>query len=117
MLLHATLGAAAPVGVAVLALHVQHGLSAHADEWLRHCEATCRRWAQRGAALSFAARRLEGAPCTGDSIEAWARDARYAALRGLALERGVDLVLLAHHRRDQAETFQLHAQRGGGVAG
>ena len=101
----------------MLALHVHHGLSAHADEWLRHCEATCRRWAQRGAALAFAAHQVEGAPRAGDSVEAWARDARYAALRGLALERGVDLVLLAHHRRDQAETFLLQALRGGGVAG
>jgi tRNA(Ile)-lysidine synthase len=111
------LRAAAPLGVAVFALHVHHGLSIHADAWLRHCEATCRRWSHRGAALAFAACRVEGAPRAGDSVEAWARNARYAALRGLALERGVDLVLLAHHRRDQAETFLLQALRGGGVAG
>jgi len=101
----------------VLALHVHHGLSVHADEWLRHCEATCLRWSRRGAALAFAALRVEGAPRSGDSVEAWARKARYAALRSLALERGVDLVLLGHHRRDQAETFLLQALRGGGVAG
>jgi tRNA(Ile)-lysidine synthase len=34
----------------------------------------------------------------------------------MALEGGIDLVLLAHHRRDQAETFLLQALRGGGVA-
>jgi tRNA(Ile)-lysidine synthase len=34
----------------------------------------------------------------------------------MAIERGVDLVLLGHHRRDQAETFLLQALRGGGVA-
>jgi len=111
------LRAAAPLGVAVLALHVHHGLSAHSDAWLRHCEATCRRWSRRGAALAFAACRVEGAPRAGDSVEAWARGVRYAALRCLALERGVDLVLLAHHRRDQAETFLLQALRGGGIAG
>ena len=38
-------------------------------------------------------------------------------MRELALARGVDLVLLGHHRRDQAETFLLQALRGGGVAG
>nr|HET7859200.1 tRNA lysidine(34) synthetase TilS [Caldimonas sp.] len=115
--MHATLAAAAPLGVAVLALHVHHGLSAHADDWLRHCEATCRRWSRRGAALAFAASRVQGAPGAGDSVEAWARKARYGALRMLALEHGVDLVLLGHHRRDQAETFLLQALRGGGVAG
>ncbi len=34
----------------------------------------------------------------------------------MALDGGADLVLLAHHRRDQAETFLLQALRGGGVA-
>jgi tRNA(Ile)-lysidine synthase len=35
----------------------------------------------------------------------------------MALEHGVSLVLLAHHRRDQAETFLLQALRGAGAAG
>lgn len=34
----------------------------------------------------------------------------------MALAGGVDLVLLGHHRRDQAETFLLQALRSGGVA-
>jgi tRNA(Ile)-lysidine synthase len=58
-LLHATLHAAAAQGVRVIALHVHHGLSPHADAWLAHCAATCRRWAGRGAALGFATTRLE----------------------------------------------------------
>ena len=35
----------------------------------------------------------------------------------MAHELGVDIVLLAHHRRDQAETFVLQALRGAGAAG
>jgi tRNA(Ile)-lysidine synthase len=35
----------------------------------------------------------------------------------MATEAGADLLLLAHHRRDQAETLLLQALRGGGVAG
>jgi tRNA(Ile)-lysidine synthase len=116
-LLHATLAAAREHGLWVAALHVHHGLSPHADEWLRHCESTCRRAAQRGARLRFAAIRLQGHAAPGESVEAWARRERYRALRMMALEQGASIVLLAHHRRDQAETFLLQALRGAGVAG
>src|SRR5205814_322114 len=42
---------------------------------------------------------------------------RYRALRQMAISHGASLVLLAHHRRDQAETFVLQALRSAGVAG
>ncbi len=107
---------AAGLAISVVALHVHHGLSAQADAWLAHADALCRRWARRGLPVVLAARRLDSGPPPGDSVEAWARRARYRALREMAVEHGVDLVLLAHHRRDQAETFLLQALRGGGVA-
>ena len=116
-LLHATLVAAAPLGIDVVALHVHHGLSPHADAWLAHGGATCRRWARAGRPIEFEATRVAGRPDRGDSVEAWARRARYGALREMAVRRGIDLVLLAHHRRDQAETFLLQALRGAGVDG
>ena len=115
-LLHATLLAAEPLGLRVLALHVHHGLSANADVWLDHCAAQCRRWSRRHRRLAFAATRLASQPQAGDSVEAWARRARYRALREMALAGGADLVLLGHHRRDQAETFLLQALRSGGIA-
>jgi tRNA(Ile)-lysidine synthase len=84
-LLHATVLEAAAQGVQVLALHVHHGLSPHADDWLTHCEAQCERWARRGLPVTFVAHRLTGAPPAGESVEAWARQARYAALRTMAM--------------------------------
>ncbi len=116
-LLHATLAAAAPLGLCVVALHVHHGLNADADAWLAHCAAQCRRWATRGHTITFDHRRLASSPQRGESVEAWARRERYAALREMAAAHRARVVLLAHHRRDQAETLLLQALRGAGVAG
>lgn len=116
-LLHATVHAAGALGARVVALHVHHGLMPQADAWLAHVRAQCRRWSAAGHPVSFVARRLAGPPAAGDSVEAWARRERYAALAAMAASAGATLVLLAHHRSDQAETFLLQALRGAGPAG
>ena len=101
----------------VVGLHVHHGLQPEADAWVRHLQAQARRWAARGLPVSLQWQRLQGAPAAGDSVEAWARRERYAALAEMARGCGAGIVLLAHHRRDQAETFLLQALRGAGPAG
>lgn len=116
-LLHATVAAARGSSFDVIALHVHHGLLPEADVWQARARALCSRWARRGAPLRFDSRVLHGAPSRGESVEAWARQGRYAALADMARANGAELVLLGHHRRDQAETFLLQALRGGGVAG
>lgn len=92
------------------AVHVHHGLHADADAWTLHCEALC-------AELQVPLRsvRVEVARDSGAGLEAAARDARHAAF---ASELGDgDVLALAHHRDDQAETFLLRALRGSGVDG
>jgi tRNA(Ile)-lysidine synthase len=116
-LLHCLATAAQPHGVEVWALHVHHGLHARADEWAAFVERTCKRWASKGLPLHFAMQRLQGQPARGQSVEAWARAGRYAALASMALGAGIEVVALAHHRADQAETFLLQALRGAGAAG
>ena len=111
-LLHCAARQAAVLGVEVVALHVHHGLMPQADDWLARVRAQSRRW---GA--GFDACRLQGGPASGESTEAWARRERYRALAQMAAAAGCGLVLLAHHRRDQAETWLLQALRGGGAAG
>lgn len=116
-LMHATLRQMAAMGGRVLALHVHHGLHADADEWAAHVARQCRRWAQAGWPAEFKMQRLAGQPGPGDSVEAWARKGRYQALAEMAREANCEVILLAHHRRDQAETVMLQALRGAGAAG
>lgn len=116
-LLFATLQAAQPLGLRVVALHVHHGLQERADDWLDHCQRQCEAWRRRGWPVTLAWAHLALQPALGDSVEAAARRARYQALRQLAQAQGAATVLLAHHRTDQAETFLLQALRGAGVAG
>ena len=95
----------------VRAVHVDHGLQAAAAEFRRICETLC-------AALSMPLAILTAPPIDASarvSLEAAARDARYAALaRNLAAG---ECLLTAHHGEDQAETLLLQALRGAGLAG
>ncbi len=92
------------------AIHVHHGLHADADAWLRHCEMSC---AALGVPLHGA--RVAVARDAGEGLEAAARKARHAVFES-ELREG-EVLALAHHRDDQAETFLLRALRGSGVDG
>jgi len=116
-LLHAVGAAASSSNVEVWALHVHHGLLPQADAWWAHVERQSQLMWRRGWPVRFAGQRLTGSPEPGQSVEAWARHGRYQALAGMAQRHGISMVLLAHHRRDQAETVLLQALRSGGPAG
>ena len=83
-LLHCLARAAQTTGVNVWALHVHHGLQPQADEWAALVQRTCKSWAAKGLPLHFAMQRLSGQPERGQSVEAWARAGRYAALTSMA---------------------------------
>jgi len=91
------------------AIHVHHGLHADADRWSAHCERTC-----QALGIGLTVIRVNVAP-TGEGPEAAARAARHAAFES-ALVPG-EVLALAHHRDDQAETFLLRALRASGPDG
>jgi tRNA(Ile)-lysidine synthase len=98
--------------IELIACHVHHGLSSHADAWLDACAEAC---AHHG--VRFVARRVSVRAQARESLEAAARAARYDALAAMALENGACYVLLAHHQDDQAETLLLQLLRGAGPRG
>ncbi|WP_455924323.1 tRNA lysidine(34) synthetase TilS [Pseudomonas putida] len=90
------------------AIHVHHGLQAAADAWPQHCQRLCD---TLGVPLTVV--RVQVAP--GASLEAAARDARYAAFEQV-LAAG-EVLLTGQHRDDQAETLLFRLLRGTGVRG
>jgi tRNA(Ile)-lysidine synthase len=90
------------------ASHVHHGLSKNADKWVKFCEKLC---AKLSISLDVNYIQLPQKKALG--IEGEARRLRYEKL----LQTKTDLVVLAHHEDDQAETFLLQLIRGAGVKG
>jgi tRNA(Ile)-lysidine synthase len=93
-----------------LLVHVHHGLSTNAELWVKHCQ-------QRADfyGLPLAVERVQVSKASRESLEANARELRYAAL---ALHLNADDILLtAQHEDDQLETLLLALKRGQGPKG
>lgn len=97
-------------GFSLKVVHVHHGLNPLADAWAEHCRATC-------ASLGLDCEVVRVAVRVGprESLEAKAREARYAALAARLPAGGC--LLTAHHQDDQLETLLLALKRGAGPRG
>jgi len=109
-LLHALSRLAKPLGIAVVAHGVDHGLRPEAAAELDLAEALARRFEipfQRSRAV------LEKR----GNLQAAARNARREALRQAARASGCDYIATAHHADDRAETLLIRMLRGSGPRG
>ncbi len=92
------------------AVHIHHGLQKVADCWPEHCQSIC-----DDLGIPLEIHYLDLNLESGDSIEAVARQGRYQAFQSI-IQKG-EVLLTAHHQRDQAETLLLQLFRGAGVQG
>lgn len=95
--------------ITLRAIHIHHGLSPFADDWVAHCEQICRQW-QVPLRVQRVTLSNEGL-----GTEAHARQARYQAFREALLPG--EVLVTAQHLDDQCETFLLALKRGSGPAG
>lgn len=90
------------------ALHVHHGLHAHADDWARHCIDQC-----LALDVPLTVARVTVRRDAGLGLEGVAREARLEAFAAHLGDK--EVLVTAHHQDDQAETLLLRALRGSGV--
>ncbi|MBD2858270.1 tRNA lysidine(34) synthetase TilS [Spongiibacter sp. KMU-158] len=91
------------------AIHIDHGIHSDSGQWAQQCQNWC---AALGVPLKVHNVELAGAR---QGLENLARQARY---RVFEQQLGAaELLLMAHHQDDQAETLLLRLMRGAGVRG
>lgn len=92
------------------AVYVDHGWHHASAAWGEHCARIC-----QDLDVPFQTLKIKAPPAVGESREAVARCARYAALAGILDANSA--LLTAHHQDDQAETLLLQLLRGAGPHG
>lgn len=85
------------------AIHVNHGLSNHAQHWEQFCQTTCQQ-----LAIPLQIKRAQVTKIPGQGLENSARRIRYQAYH----QSTADVIILAHHQNDQIETMLSQLLRG-----
>ena len=113
-LLHSLASLRSEISSEIKAIHINHGLSPLANEWEEHCRDICEKLDVSYTAIKVDASSKKSSSGNKSPEEA-ARHARYAEWKKLINKE--EVILLAHHQDDQAETVLLQLLRGSGVKG
>lgn len=97
-------------GTSLHAIHIDHRIQPESAEWAASCAVVCQQ-----LNIDYHCHAIEVLTEAGDSLEAVARDKRYAVFASLI--KSGDCLLTAHHQDDQAETLLLQLMRGAGPHG
>jgi len=90
------------------AIYIHHGLQQAAETWPAHCQAICQQFAVPLSVIKIQVAQQA-------SVEQAARNARYGAF--IEQLQHSELLLMAQHQDDQAETVLFRLLRGSGVTG
>jgi len=110
VLLHLIFSNKSKISTPLEVVYVNHGLQEKSSEWGDFCKTQC-----DGYDIPFTQLIINEAVPKGVSVEAWAREKRYALIAQVMAKD--DLLFTAHHQDDQVETFFLQALRGAGPRG
>lgn len=107
--------ARAGLGLVLFAAHLDHGIRPESVDDADFCRELC-----RGLDIPFFCRRVDipaEAAKRHEGLETLARTRRYEWLEQVKRETRSDVIALAHHMDDQAETVLMHLGRGAGPEG
>ena len=115
-LLHVLSRQAQKMGFSILTAHVNHGIrGAEADRDAAFCEALAKDYGWEH--LTHSADVPTQARMHGRSLELEAREVRYEFFRRVMEERGIEILVTAHHGDDNLETVLFRMGRGTGLHG
>lgn len=115
VLLHCLYSLKDKLNIKLVVLHIDHGIRKNSGDDADFVEECAKK-----LGIEFFKEKIDSkkiAKINKTSLETGARIGRYNVFHKLLQDKVVDVVALAHHQSDQAETILMHIFRGSGISG